>query len=243
VIDGDSLEVGLDGEPVEIRLIGLNAPERYGVDRAAGSAPTCNGLAATAALTELVADAELVVRGDAVDRYGRLLAFVEADGVSVTDRMLADGWGFATGTDDDLGPGGRIEARARMAEAAAAQLGLWGSGCGSPAAAGLAIGEVVVNPPGRDRDNLNDELVTVVNNGPASVDLSGWTIRDDTTGHRFPLAGQLGVDERLVIRSGAGSDSTGTIHLDQRYPVWSNDGETVVLVDPAGVIAAWAFID
>lgn len=236
VIDGDSVEVDLSGEAVEIRLIGYNAPELYGPAAGGGAQRrTCNGEAARAELAELLETGSLLIAGDGIDRFGRRLADVVVDDRSIRAEMIDRGWGLATDGD----PGGRE----LMKRAADRGLGLWGDGCGSPVETGLEIGPVQVDPPGSDRDNLNDEWVTVVNRSTTPIDLDGWVIRDDTTGHRFALTGALEAEGVLTIRSGRGSDTATDRHLGETFPVWSNNGETVLLVDPAGVVAHWAFID
>jgi endonuclease YncB( thermonuclease family) len=237
VVDGDSLELEIDGDVVDVRLQGINAPELFGDDGA-----TCNGTASKDALQDLVDGGELVVVGDEIDRFGRRLAdvFVLVDGdstrgTSVVETMIANGRGLATGDVPEL--------RAPMKQAAGAGVGLWGDGCGTGSSAALFISDSQVDPPGADRDNLNDEWVVIANASDSTVDLTGWVISDDTTGHRFPLDGALESGAELVVRTGAGARSDGNLHLGETFPVWSNRGETVLLTDPTGVVSSWAFID
>ena len=240
VVDGDSLEMVIDQQSVEVRLLDINAPELFGND-----GETCNGTASREALSELVDGQSLVALGDETDRFGRRLTdlllidpTVSNDaGVSVVRSMIQSGDGLATGEDADN--------RDLMKQAAAAGRGLWGNRCGGRSHPGLSIGETQVDPPGSDRDNLNDEWVTVVNEGPESIDLTGWIIRDDTTGHRFELDREIPAGERLIIRSGSGSGSTSgqDFYLEESFPVWSNNGETVLLTSPSGVVETWSFID
>ena len=250
VVDGDSLEMVIDQQSVEVRLLDINAPELFGDD-----GETCNGVASRQALSDLVGgdlvsgdlvDGEsLVAVGGETDRFGRRLvdlllvdrADIDGAGVSVVRSMIQSGDGLATGEDADN--------RDLMKQAAAAGRGLWGNRCGGRSHPGLSIGETQVDPPGSDRDNLNEEWVTVVNEGPEPVDLTGWIIRDDTTGHRFELDREIPAGERLIIRSGSGSGSTSgqDFYLEESFPVWSNNGETVLLTSPSGVVETWSFID
>lgn len=230
--DGDSGWFLIDGQEVEVRLLGYNAPERFEGDDGPKS---CNGEAATQALADLLAAAEVVsVDGGETDRFGRLLVDLDLDGVSAVDRLVADGRGLAIGE--------RQAGRELMWEAAAAGRGLWGDGCGQPAADGLVVTDVEPDPPGRDEEDLNGEWVDLVNQGSESIDLDGWDIRDDSSSHRFDLAGVLGPGERLRIRTGSGSSGDGELFLGSSSPVWSNRGDTVLVIDPTGVVAAWAFV-
>ena len=237
--DGDSGWFAVDdggGErEVEIRLLGYNAPEKY---EGRNGPLSCNGEAARQALADLVEGATTVeLVGEETDRFGRLLADLVVDGVSAVDRMVADGRGLAIGDDHP-------DRRELMRQAAADRRGLWGDGCGSPAAEGIEVAAVEPDPPGRDDENLNGEYVELVNRGPEPIDLAGWDIRDDSSSHRFDLdaAGVLGPGDTLVVRTGPGSTTGGQLHLDAGTPIWSNRTDTVLVVDPDGVVTAWAFI-
>lgn len=114
VPDGDTLEAMVDGRPARIRLHGVDAPELT----------QDHGDEARAALHRLVAGRQLRVVAIDVDRYQRLVAVIEVEGLGVNERLLADGLGWAYR--DYLGQtdaGGRYCA----AEGAArdARLGLW----------------------------------------------------------------------------------------------------------------------
>ena len=231
--DGDSGWFEIDGREVEVRLLGYNAPERYeGDDR---STPGCNGAAAEAALVELLEEAGTVtVVGDETDRFGRLLADVHVDGRSVVPVLIERGRGLSIGDD---GPN-----RDLMRDAAEAGRGMWGDGCGLPAADGLTVGRVEPDPPGRDEDNLRDEWVELANVGSETVDLTGWAIRDDTSSHRFELSGAIEPGGTVTVRTGSGTSADGEIFLGSSTPVWSNQTDTVLVIDTEGVVAAWAFI-
>ena len=231
--DGDSGWFEVDGREVEVRLLGYNAPERYeGDDR---STPGCNGAAAEAALTELLEGADVVTLvGDETDRFGRLLVDLLVDGRSAVELLVGAGRGLSIG---DPGP-----TRDLMRAAAADGRGMWGDQCGTPAADGLAVTRVEPDPPGRDEDDLNGEWVELVNRGPDPIDLSGWAIRDDTSSHRFALSGSIAPGASLTVRTGSGRSGDGQVFLHSPSPVWSNRTDTVLVIDPAGVVAAWGFV-
>ena len=82
IVDGDTLDVST-GE--RIRLIGIDTPERG----------QCGFGEAAAALAAMVDGREVVlVSGarDDTDRYGRLLRYVEVDGVDANLEMIRSGW-------------------------------------------------------------------------------------------------------------------------------------------------------
>lgn len=127
VVDGDTLNVVLAGERERVRLALVQAPEVTGT-------PMCGGPQATAALRRLITGHRLRLRRPSTqnrDRYGRLIREVLADGRSVDEQLVRDGW--ATQFRVPAGGGGAAANR-RIARAAADarthQRGVWKL-CGS----------------------------------------------------------------------------------------------------------------
>ena len=123
VIDGDTVEMTIDGASTTVRLIGINAPERT----------ECWGDEATAILANLVLGRELlVVPGEEdLDGFGRSLRFLylEQGGqiTFVNGRMVSEGHAVA------LQNGNPFEADLKASEARAYQSGkgMWGTfACG-----------------------------------------------------------------------------------------------------------------
>lgn len=93
VVDGDTIRVVPDGSAEErrVRLLGLDAPE-------VRDTPECGGPEATDVLVDLLPVGTTVTlvgdpTQDDVDRYDRLLRYVEApDGTDVGERLIASGW-------------------------------------------------------------------------------------------------------------------------------------------------------
>lgn len=235
VIDGDSLEVILaDGSDREIRLEGINAPELNGLS----GGRTCAGEASRDELVARLASGQVTLTGDEIDRFDRLLAVLYVDGLRVDLAMVRAGWALALWSAEDP------ELTDAMVQAAEQQEGWWGDTCGPPLAVGMAIGDTQANAPGDDRENLGEEWIELVNDGSQAVDLDGWTLRDDTTSNRFSLPSlTLNPGSTVRVVTGGGSSSDAVLYLGEDFPVWSNGGDTVLLVDPEGVITASAFIE
>ena len=122
VIDGDTLRLS-DGRSV--RLAQVDAPERG----------ACFGGESTAALQSLAGGKTVTLRkptdGPSEDRYGRTLAEVYVDGVSLNERLVADGaagW-YEDFADEDADLAGRLSAAEKAAKASTK--GLW-SACAAP---------------------------------------------------------------------------------------------------------------
>lgn len=227
VIDGDSVELLVDGIDIEARLIGINAPELA----------DCQGPAATEALASVVRDqpVDLIEFGE--DRFGRLLVELLIGDESVNEAVVRAGWALGLHGDER-------NWTAQMEAAADAGLGMWDlpDTC-PPADARLVIADVQADPPGPDDDVLVDEWVEIENAGTDVVDLTGWTLRDESTSNRFTFdAGTLAPGDRLRLRTGCGTDTDRDIHWCSRAGVWSNRGETVLLLAPSGAIADHRFL-
>lgn len=87
VIDGDTIDVLIDGERYRVRYIGVDTPERDEVCYAEATA--ANAAWVEGRTVRLVRDVS------ETDRYGRLLRYVYADGVFVNEALVRDGWARA----------------------------------------------------------------------------------------------------------------------------------------------------
>jgi micrococcal nuclease len=90
VIDGDTIEVVLDGSTEDVRYIGIDTPESV----APGQPVECYGKRASAANERLVdgATARLVIGAEPRDPYGRLLAYVYVGDTFVNAELVRRGF-------------------------------------------------------------------------------------------------------------------------------------------------------
>jgi endonuclease YncB( thermonuclease family) len=84
VVDGDSLRAGNRN----IRLIGIDAPERAQTCRTAYNREWACGAAAAARLSELVARGKVACKPQGEDRYGRTLAVCSANDIADLGQVL-----------------------------------------------------------------------------------------------------------------------------------------------------------
>lgn len=110
VVDGDTLDVGHAGRRYRLRLAGLDAPE---LDQPHGGT-------ATAWLANAIGDGEISWQPVGVDVYGRILATIEVNGVSLNREMVGAGHAWVY-------PGSRLAAQFKSAEdrAQGQGTGLW----------------------------------------------------------------------------------------------------------------------
>ena len=123
VVDGDTIEVRMDGATEDVRYIGVDTPETVAPDEPVG----CFGHAASRFNSSEVdgARVRLVFDRERRDQYGRLLAYVWVDGELVNAKLVRGGYArtltIAPNT-EYAGLFARLEQRA-----ADAGRGLWGS--------------------------------------------------------------------------------------------------------------------
>jgi micrococcal nuclease len=226
--DGDSMRVDIGGETVEVRLIGINAPE----------GDECYGDAARAALVDAIADRRLTLVGgvEDADDFGRLLRYVYVDGENVNAVMLAEASALTLQTEHPLADE-FFDIGSRAAEEG---IGMWApDACGPPAQEGLEFTGVEYDPPGRDGEHLDEEYVRITNTGVDPIDLDGWTLRDESSHNRYRfdrLAMRSGAT--VTVRTGCGVDTEDTVFWCSDQPIWSNGGDTAILQDRNGTVAA-----
>ncbi len=229
VFDGDSLIVKLDdGSEAEVRLLGINAPE--------GS--ECHGDAARQTLQQLLESGPITLVSDTEesDQFDRLLRYIYIDDLNVNLAMIANGDAIVLQGDHSLD----VDFVAIADAAAAASMGLWApDACGDEAApTAVAIVDYIYNPRGRDEDDLNGEWVAIANDGDQTVDVAGWTLRDESTQNRyqFPNGFSLNPGAEVLVHVGCGNDTATDLHWCAQDPVWSNGGDTAILQSPSGTV-------
>lgn len=226
VLDGDSIRAIVDGETTEIRLLGINAPER----------DECWSVESRDALIAATTSGDLALVSTERDQFGRLLGYVYVSGSNLNRDQITAGHALALANDHDLLP----DFLAAEEEATALERGLWGAtACGAQAAeTGVRIWAVEPDAPGRDDRNPNGEFVAITNDAGDAADLTGWMLRDESSKHRytFPDGFVLAPGAIVTVRSGCGEDSGDTLYWCADGTVWTNSGDTVLLLDATGAV-------
>jgi micrococcal nuclease len=123
VVDGDTIEVELNGQEEDVRYIGVDTPESVKPN----TEVECFGPQASSFNHRLVEDkrVRLVFDSERRDVYGRLLAYVYLGKRSVSAELLRGGFAETL----TIPPNDRFASRFRRLEIAAARAGrgLWGA--------------------------------------------------------------------------------------------------------------------
>lgn len=239
VIDGDTIEMMIDGVPTTVRLLGINAPE----------ANECWGNEATAVLSAMVGDQQVLLTAgvEDVDSFGRALRFVylesAGDVVFVNSEMVSEGHAVAIQNDNEFAS----ELKSLEARAFQSGHGMWGTfACGDDEGVRtdrpvIRVSELVYDPAGADDDALDQEYVTIVNEGYGRVSIAGWTLRDESSTNRFtfPNGTVLAVGDSITVVTGCEGGPSDAIHWCNDTPVWSNGGDTAIVTDTLGNAVIW----
>lgn len=125
VIDGDTIEVEIDGREYTLRYIGINTPETVDPRRPV----ECFGHEASTFNKQLVLGKTVGLEKDVseTDAFGRLLRYVWLDDEMVNATLIREGYAQASAYPPDVKYQGLFSSL--QVEAAAAGRGLWGAAC------------------------------------------------------------------------------------------------------------------
>jgi len=238
VIDGDSIEVILDGAAHNLRYIGIDAPE-VGMPLFK-EATDVNRQLVEGQIVELEHDITNT------DQYGRLLRYVYLpDGTLVNAEIVKLGLAGAKAYPPDI----KYQEMIASSESAAiaAGIGLWAPEMTATPTIKLDIsGNIQIDPlcsqfnaPGNDNHNKNEEYVCFVNTGSGILDMTGWSIHDDYGWTYYFPSFTIDSGAQVRVFTGCGSDSSQELYwCKDETAVWNNDGDCVNLINGDGIEAA-----
>ncbi|MBI4022006.1 MAG: lamin tail domain-containing protein [Candidatus Andersenbacteria bacterium] len=175
---------------------------------------------------------EAILSGPASGLVGEELAFSAEDSTDAEDDTLTYSWNFGdgaagsgAGAEHTYTAAGTYAVRVTVSDGALEdEAGLTVSVTAPVYSAVLVINEFLPNPVGSDSTG---EFIEIKNTGSDSVDVSGWRL-DDEDGGSTPFTIPDGVSVAAgAVRSWLRSDTKLALN---------NDGDTVRLLDPAGVV-------
>ncbi|MBR3204430.1 thermonuclease family protein [Candidatus Saccharibacteria bacterium] len=123
VIDGDTVDILINGVETRIRLIGVDTPETKHPDKAA----ECFGEEATEYLRKMLTNKTVKIEADESqddkDTYGRLLRYIWVDGENLNYLIIRNGFGFEYTFEEAY----KYQEKFKQAEfeARTAKMGLW----------------------------------------------------------------------------------------------------------------------
>jgi len=232
VVDGDTIEVEIEGESYKVRYIGIDTPELHPPEKPA----EYYAQEAYEKNRELVEGKTVYLEKDVseTDQYERLLRYVYVGGTFVNAYLVQQGYALVSTYPPDVKYQERFLELQR--EARKAGRGLWGG-----VQTKVSRGEVIIDPdcsqfaaPGGDQLDLNEEYVCFTNLSEHPVDMTGWYVnhRPDKwyTFREFVL--KPGASVRL--HSGAETDTITDLYWGQDDSIWMDIHDTAYLYDANG---------
>ncbi|HEU0074780.1 MAG TPA: thermonuclease family protein [Dehalococcoidia bacterium] len=183
VVDGDTIDVELNGAIVRIRYIGMDTPETVDPNNPV----ECFGHEASEKNFSLVNDRVVELEKDVseTDRFGRLLRYVYVDGRMVNEELVLGGYATAATFPPDVKYQERFAAA--EVEAREADRGLWGTCVGTAPTPVVSSGcpeGCASPPPGCEiKGNINSSGVRIYH--VPSGEFYDVTVIDTLRGERW----------------------------------------------------------
>jgi micrococcal nuclease len=228
VEDGDTVVLG-SGE--RVRYLGINTPESgesYADQATQRNMSLVQGKTVT-----------LTTESETRDMYGRLLAYVQVDGVSVQELLLSEGLATAyfLQKSQNKEKYNALEEQARIS-----CKGMWEGLC-TPQARCIKVASIRSDPPGNNAERLNDEWVDIINVCKETIDITGWLLRDASSSNRYTFTPTLLAPSATVrVHSGCGKDSGASRYWScpaKKAGIWNNDHDILLLFDRHGAMMEW----
>jgi len=247
IVDGDTFDaIFPDGNEERIRLLGVDTPETTvsgNEEYEYGEITDLNCLASYGLEAKDFAETQLddetvTIQFDSTagftGYYGRWLAYVFlVNGTDFGEKLITNGYArvYTEGACSKESYYVTLQNQA-MTD----RIGLWS--CireeepPEEPEGELIISYVHYDAEGDDRYNLNDEYVVITNNGDISIDMTGYTLWDDSgywTPYSFPDGFTLDSGAQVTVYTGSGTDISTELYWGRGSPIWNNDGDTAYL--------------
>jgi micrococcal nuclease len=235
VVDGDTIDVQLEGQQYRIRYILVDTPETYG-----GTEPF--GPEASAFNAQLVDGQTVWLEKDVseTDRYGRLLRYVYlADGRMVNEELLRAGLATVATFPPDVKYVDRF--LTVQAEAQRAGVGLW-QGV-EPPPSEPPVTEVAPSPAEPTGTgplvitalNKQAEYADIQNVSGVAVDLTGWRLLSEKGNQDCPLNGIIEPGQTLRVWALSADAAQAGFNCGFGRNIWNNsERDPAVLFDASG---------
>ncbi len=226
VIDGDTIEVDINGITYKVRYIGIDAPELNDegceFSALAQEATRCN--------SQLVRGKTILLEKDVseIDQYGRLLRYVYVDDIFVNAELVRQGLAWAKAYEPDTKYQDYLEEM--EAKAKQAEIGIWSIPPAPPT--GVEIIDIFYD--GLIPYVESDEYVEITNLGDQPQDLAGWVLMDISEGYpsfTFPSY-ILAPGESIRVYTNEYHPEWGGFSFEYGRAIWNNSvPDTAALYD------------
>lgn len=218
VADGDTVLL-TNGQ--KVRYIGIDTPER-GKPYYDEATETNRSLAEGKTV-------RLELDKRETDRYGRTLAYIYVGDTFVNAEIIGKGYARSYSYLPNMKYNDVFAKAERNAKKKG--FGIWAS---ESQARKMSIIQINARSKGDDRKNLNGEWIVISNNTGFNVNMTDFTLRDNSD--RLYAFGNfiLANGSEITIYSGAGDDDPNSLYWKSKAPIWNNSGDTAILKNADG---------
>ena len=229
VIDGDTIEVHIDGVTYPVRYIGMDTPEY--------NEP--NGDLASEENSKLVQGKAVTLVNDVseTDRYDRLLRYVIVDDLFVNYELVRRGYAEAV----EYPPDTSCQVTFHQAEQSAHSeaLGIWGlAAVETPTQEAIEGSSVMISKiyyDGQVPQVESDEYAETTNVSNEPVKLGGWRLNAGNPGQDFYFPNyQLEPGQSCRVFTNEDHPESCGFNLRNPQPVWNNKGDCGFLYNANG---------
>ncbi|MBA7714070.1 hypothetical protein ES703_123084 [subsurface metagenome] len=233
VIDGDTIEVDIDGTSYKVRYIGIDTPELD--DKRAEYCALAQE--ATRYNRQLVEGETIRLEKDVseVDKYGRLLRYVYVDDILVNAELVRQGLAWAKAYEPDTKYQDylvELEAEARQA-----RRGIWATPTILPPIPVRDVQITYIFYDGLVPYAESDEYVEITNVGDQAQELTGCVLMDISEGYpsfTFPSY-ILAPGKSIRVYTNEYHPEWGGFSFEYSQPIWNNiEPDIAVLYDNQG---------
>ncbi len=230
VIDGDTIEIDIDGATYKVRYIGIDTPELN--DKRAELSALAQE--ATRQNRQLVEGKTVRLEKDIseTDKYGRLLRYVYVDNIFVNAELVRLGYAQVTTYPPDVKYQDLFVQLQR--EAKEAGKGLWVTPPPTPIppveAQNVQITRIFYD--GLVKSVESDEYVEITNLGDQPQDLAGWVLKDISEGYpsfTFPTY-ILAPSKSIRVYTNEYHPEWGGFSFQYSQAIWNNSEPDVAVL-------------
>jgi len=233
VIDGDTIEVDIDGMSYKVRYIGIDTPElddkRAEYCALAQEATRCNRQLVEGETVRLEKDIS------ETDKYGRLLRYVYVDDILVNAELVRQGLAWAKTYEPDTKYQDYLEEL--ETEAKQDKIGIWQDIQPSPPIPVQNVQITYIFYDGLVPYAESDEYVEITNVGDQAQELTGCVLRDISEGYpsfTFPSY-ILAPGESIRVYTNEYHPEWGGFSFEYGQAIWNNSvPDVAVLYDNQG---------
>ena len=233
VIDGDTIEVDIDGTSYKVRYIGIDTPELD--DKRAEYCALAQE--ATRYNRQLLEGETIRLEKDVseVDKYGRLLRYVYVDDILVNAELVRQGLAWAEAYEPDTKYQDYL--KELETEATQARRGIWATPIILPPIPVRDVQITYIFYDGLVPNIESDEYVEITNLGDQPQELTGCVLRDISDEYPSLIFSYyiLAPGESIRVYTNEYHPEWGGFSFEYSQPIWNNiEPDVAVLYDNQG---------